>query len=115
MMAFVVSAIPFALIGAALIVQGQAFVTRIDHVPAALPQAFGGRYLAMAAVLCALTLLREWRAVAVLLAVGAGLACLDAWLVTEAGGRAGLHLAVGAFSLVGAAIAYLCHRARKGA
>jgi hypothetical protein len=81
-----------AACGLALLKLGDRALWPLGHTKASLRQSFAARYLAMAAMILALTLLAEWRAAAVVLAIGGVMGLADAWFVHRAGGPAVPHL-----------------------
>jgi hypothetical protein len=107
------SALPL-LIALALALLGVLFLASPDmafqlsgHAALALPGVMGGRYLAFAAVIAILLLLRNWQALLVVFGVGVVMADLDALLTYRAGGTIGPHLAAAIACLMAA---WLCIR-----
>lgn len=114
--------------GVALLVIGVRFLT-VPHQAARFfgvsspPRPFdlhlvvGLRDLWLAALLIGLALLREWRALALCLALGAAVCLGDALIVAKSSGRSGpiaFHLASGVYCSVLAWAAWWRHRRRVG-
>jgi hypothetical protein len=72
------------------------------HVPSALPAVMAGRYGAFGAVVIAFVVMAEWRALMVVLAVGAAMGALDAVIAARSGGSVAPHLGAGVGSALGA-------------
>lgn len=100
-----------ALCGGFLFVRGEAALMMLAHTRASLVQAFAGRYLAMAGMLSALALMAEWRALAVVLAIGGVMGWLDFVVVGRAGGWVLPHALAGMLCFVLAAGAFVLSRA----
>ena len=75
------------------------------HVPSALPAIMAGRYVAFGTVVLALMAVSEYRALAIVLAFGAGMGVYDAVVVAGAGGAMGPHLSAALVSGLGAVAA----------
>lgn len=86
------SAVFIAAVGIAVLSGREAVIRRVGHLPETLPQVFAGRYFAMALMVLALTVLEEWRALAVVLGIGALMGLFDAVVVGRAGGGRLPHL-----------------------
>lgn len=102
------------VIAAALALLGVLFLADPDlafglsgHEAVALPGIMGGRYLAFAAVISVLLMLRNWQALLVVFAVGVVMADLDAILTYRAGGGIGPHIGAAIACLIAA---WLCVR-----
>jgi Domain of unknown function (DUF4267) len=80
------------------------------HVSSALPAIMAGRYVAFGAVVLMLVAFSEYRALAMVLAVGAGMGLYDAIVVTGAGGTVGPHLGAAGVSGLGAVMALVRSR-----
>jgi hypothetical protein len=91
------------LCGLLIMRQGEQALTTLAHTKASLVQVFGGRYLAMAFIMMGLVSFREWRALAIVLLVGAVMAALDYHFVGKAGGKTLPHVIAGVACLVLAA------------
>jgi hypothetical protein len=78
--------------GLVLLKLGDRALWPLGHTKASLQQSFGARYLAMAAMILALTLMAEWRAVSAVIAIGGIMGLFDAYFVNRAGGPAVPHL-----------------------
>jgi hypothetical protein len=94
-----------AAIGVALLLKGERLLETFAHRREALVRVFGGRYLAMAGMLVALSALQEWRALAIVVGIGGAMGLLDAWLVGRVGGQVWPHLLAAAVCLALAAAA----------
>jgi ribose/xylose/arabinose/galactoside ABC-type transport system permease subunit len=96
-------AVCLAAMGLALLLKGERLLELFAHRRDALVGVFAGRYLAMAGMTTTLALMQEWRALAVVLAVGAVMGLLDAVLVGRAGGARLPHIIATSICLVLAA------------
>jgi hypothetical protein len=99
------------LCGVLMLKRGEPALEMMAHRRASLIEAFAGRYLAMAFMLLGLTVLAEWRALAVVLAVGGAMGFLDYHYVGKAGGWVWPHAVAGLACFVLAAGAYSLSRA----
>jgi hypothetical protein len=91
-----------AFTGAAIVARGAPIIERVGFPRSVHPAVFGGRYLAMAAILAVLVLLGEWRAVAVVLGAGAAMGIFDAVMAVKGGGSARNHAVATVFCVAGA-------------
>jgi hypothetical protein len=89
--------------GAALLRGGEKALQRLGHLPQTLVQAFAGRYFAMSAMILALALAGEIRALGLILLIGAAMGLFDAVIVGRAGGARPPHLVAAAVCLLLAA------------
>ncbi len=90
-------------LGVGALAFGQRALSLFGHPAAALPRAFGGRYLVMALIVGAFLWLGDWRSIGVVMAAGAVLGALDLVIVGRATGFAPLHIAIHGVAAVGAA------------
>ncbi len=97
--------------GLVMLKRGEPALALLAHTRASLVQVFAGRYLAMAFMLLGLTAFREWRALAIVLAVGGLMGFLDHHYVGKVGGTVLPHAAAGVICFVLAACAYALSRA----
>ena len=97
------------------LVFGQAALDLFGHPAAALPQAFAGRYLVMAAIVIAFVALGDWRAIGVVMAAGAALGLADLAIVGAATGFTPTHVSIHAVAALGAAALALAAFARRRA
>jgi hypothetical protein len=100
-----------ALCGGWMLLRGEAALTLLAHTKGSLVQSFAGRYLAMAGMLSALALMAEWRALAVVLAIGGAMGLMDYYVVGRAGGWVLPHALAGGACFVLAAGAWFLSRA----
>lgn len=91
------------LCGMLMLRQGERALATLAHTKASLVQVFAGRYLAMAFIMMGLAAFREWRALAIVLFVGAVMAALDFYFVGKAGGKTLPHAIAGLACVVLAA------------
>ena len=89
-------------LGAGTLLFGQAALDLFGHPQSSLAEAFGGRYLVMAAIVIAFLIFRDWRAIGIVMAAGAAMGCLDLILVGKATGFAPLNVAIHAVAAAGA-------------
>ena len=99
------------LCGVLMLKRGEPALAMMAHTRASLVQSFAGRYLAMAFMLLGLTVSAEWRALAIVLAVGGAMGFLDYVYVGRAGGWVLPHVVAGLACFVLAAGAYSLSRA----
>jgi hypothetical protein len=93
----IIFALAMAAIGLTLIaVPGNERIILFGHHPDSMIPVFGGRYLAMSLMIVALLALRQWLAISVVLAIGAAMGFLDAWLVSRVGISTVPHVVAGA-------------------
>ncbi len=93
------------LLAAGLCAMGVVFIanTRLGfklsgHEEIALPAVMGGRYIGLAAIVVGLLFMRDYPALALAFAVGAGLGLFDGVVTARAGGSARGHVVVGVFA-----------------
>lgn len=91
------------LCGMLILRQGEQALSTLAHTKASLVQVFAARYLAMAFIMLGLASFREWRALAIVLLVGAVMAALDFHFVGKAGGKTLPHVIAGVGCVVLAA------------
>ena len=99
------------LCGMLILRQGERALSTLAHTKASLVQTFAARYLAMAFIMLGLVSFREWRALAIVLLVGAVMAALDYHFVGKADGKTVPHAVAGVACFVLAACAYSLSRA----
>jgi hypothetical protein len=99
------------LCGMLMLRQGEQALATLAHTKASLVQTFAARYLAMAFIMLGLVSFREWRALSIVLVVGAVMAALDYHFVGKAGGKTLPHAAAGVACFVLAACAFTLSRA----
>lgn len=99
------------LCGVLILRQGERALSTLAHTKASLVETFAARYLAMAFIMLGLVSFREWRALAIVLLVGAVMAALDYHFVGKAGGKTMPHVVAGVACFVLAACAYSLSRA----
>ena len=97
--------------GLVMLRRGEPALALLAHTKASLVQVFAGRYIAMAFMLLSLTAFAEWRALAIVLAVGGLMGLLDYYYVGKAGGQVLPHVVAGVACFVLAACAYALSRA----
>jgi hypothetical protein len=88
-------ALVLGVLGALFLFAPKTAFEKSGHEERALPGIMGGRYLAFACVIAILSAFGEWRALAVIFAVGTAMALLDAFLTLRASGRVAPHLGAG--------------------
>ncbi len=109
--AVIVAAAGFlAMCGVLMLKRGEPALAMLAHTKASLVQVFAGRYLAMAFMLLGLMAIGEWRALAVVLAIGGLMGFLDYHYVGKAGGWVWPHALAGVACFVLAAGAYSLSR-----
>ena len=99
------------LCGMLILRQGERALATLAHTKASLVPVFAARYLAMAFIMLGLVSFREWRALAIVLAVGAVMAAFDFHFVGKASGKTLPHVIAGVACFVLAACAYTLSRA----
>jgi hypothetical protein len=100
-------ALALAVLGVIFLVSPEQAFSLSGHQAAALPGIMGGRYLAFAAVIAILLLLRNWQGLLVVFGVGVIMADLDAILTFRVGGSILPHIGAAIACLLAA---WLCIR-----